>query len=124
MSGTFEKEIFASVIGKAIDLGKISEIANTTKQSSGSYADCREIQITLSDNTVRKYLKITPAMKEMWRRNTIVLTIHIYEKNGIIIGGHVQKTIQRNKDLPSYETDPFQKELKLVQRCLQYVLSE
>ncbi len=127
-----EHEVFARYIGERVCDSKLQALARSNGTGYGAYADSKEYIIAHVDyydqEEYMKLFKLTPTLTERWDYRGIDFSIYLYVRDEIITGGHLFKYIETSESCyfrPSgYETDATQQEMRIVDRILQYLISE
>lgn len=132
MERLLEYEIFAAVLGESVNPDLLNKISVHNGQGLGSYSDCDEFCIILSEfyvaTDLSKMFRITDSIRKRWKENNIDFRIYLYLNELKIIGGHVfkyRKLSQRGNNKPvGYESEATQQELRIVKRVLSFILEE
>lgn len=95
MERLLEYEIFAAVLGESVNSDHLNKISVHNGKGHGSYSDCDEFSISLSDfylaTDLSKLIRITDGIKKRWEENNIDFRIYLYLNDLKIIGGHIFK---------------------------------
>lgn len=123
-----EHEVFADAVGKRIDMKRLESIAVANGNGQDAYEDCKEYladALADLDGKLNCRFRITASLQRRWSENTILFSIRLYIRDGVLIGGHVlrKKCVGTDHSI-SYATVPTQQEIRVVERILQYLTEE
>ena len=132
MERILEHEVFAAVLGETVDKDRLNQLGTHNGLGRDSYSDCEEYIIShmsyCEDHDFSKKFKITGNIKKRWEDKNIDFRVYLYLKDWKIIGGHVFKYRNTNRDghlgLHGYETDPNLQEIRISSRILNYLIKE
>ena len=132
MERLLEYEIFAAVLGESVNSDHLNKISVHIGKGHGSYSDCDEFSISLSDfylaTDLSKLIRITDGIKKRWEENNIDFRIYLYLNDLKIIGGHIFKyrilSQSEHFKQTGYESEATQQELRIVKRVLSFILEE
>ena len=121
-----EHAVFAKTAGLALSKERLEKLAVFSGTGAGNYADCRKYRIEdleyLSKDLLRLF-RITPALVQRWRSANITFQICLFTREGVLIGGRIEKHIPIPGDLFSigFLTAPTRQEIRIAGRIFRYL---